>query len=122
MLTDSGVAVDVAFLTRGEQGLDVGAPLAPAASRELARVRMHEARAACDVLGVRRVTFLGGCDTQLADQPELSGSIGELLQSDNYQRVFCPWPHDAHDDHKATFTLLRRAAQGLAAATGDWLY
>jgi N-acetylglucosamine malate deacetylase 1 len=122
MLTDSGIAVDVAFLTRGEQGLDGGPPVGPAESQALGDVRMNEAHAACGVLGVRKVTFLGGCDTRLGEQPELAGSIAQLLQSDDYQRVFCPWPHDAHDDHKATFTLLRRAVGSRTSATGFWLY
>ena len=122
MLTDSGIAVDVAFLTRGEQGLDGGPPITPAQSEALATVRMTEARLACDVLGVRHVTFLGGCDTRLGEQPELAGPIAQLLQGDEYQRVFCPWPHDAHDDHKATFGLLRRAVAGRNGPTGYWLY
>src|SRR5262245_22440717 len=109
MLSESGVAVDVAFLTRGEQGVEGGGAASADASRQMAEIRTHEARAACGVLGVRNVLFLGGSDTRLADQPQLAVSIAELLRSQGYQRVFSPWPHDAHDDHRATFALLRSA-------------
>jgi N-acetylglucosamine malate deacetylase 1 len=122
MLTESGIAVDVAFLTRGEQGLDGGPSITPAESQALATVRMAEARLACNVLGVRHVSFLDGSDTRLVEQPELATSITGLLRSDDYQRVFCPWPHDAHDDHKATFALLRRAVSGQVSTMGFWLY
>jgi len=122
MLTESGVAVDVAFLTRGELGLETGAAASPAASRQLAEVRSQEARAACNVLGVRNVVFLGGHDTRLADQPELGAAIADLLEKEGYQRVFCPWPHDAHDDHRATFAFLRGAVMQNQGTTSFWLY
>jgi N-acetylglucosamine malate deacetylase 1 len=122
MLSESGVAVDVAFLTRGEQGIEGGASASADASRQMAEIRTKEAHAACAVLGVRNVRFLGGSDTRLADQPQLSLSIVELLRTEGYQRVFCPWPQDAHDDHKATFTLLRDAVTQNHITTSFWLY
>jgi N-acetylglucosamine malate deacetylase 1 len=122
MLAESGVAVDVAFMTRGEQGVEGGGAADAAASQAMAEVRTREARAACEVLGVRNVIFLNGSDTRLADQPELAGSIALLLQNDGYQRVFCPWPQDGHEDHRATFELLRNAVGNNAATTGFWLY
>jgi len=123
MLTESGVIVDVAFLTRGEQGIDIGAAEpSVGASRQLGEVRSHEARAACDVLGVRNVVFLGGSDTRLSEEPQLASSITELLRSGNYQRVFCPWPQDAHDDHRATFAHLRRAIGESDCNPAFWLY
>jgi N-acetylglucosamine malate deacetylase 1 len=122
MLTASGVAVDVVFLTRGEQGIEGGPASEPAASQRMAEVRTREARAACDVLGVRNVMFLEGRDTGLADQPELARAIAELLRKEGYQRVFCPWPQDGHDDHKATFALLRGAVMQNHFTTSFWLY
>src|SRR3954471_13435221 len=64
MLTESGVDVDVAFMTRGEQGLTGAAGRTEAAARQLAEVRTREAQAACGVLGVRSVFFLEGSDTR----------------------------------------------------------
>ena len=83
MLTESGVVVDVAFLTRGEHGIDAGAEPSLEASRQLAETRSREARAACDVLGVRNVMFLGGSDTRLSEEPQLAASIADVLRSDD---------------------------------------
>ncbi len=122
MLTESGVIVDVAFLTRGEHGLDPGAEPSLEASRQMAEIRSREARAACDVLGVREVVFLNGSDTRLGEELQLAGSIANLLRSGGYQRVFCPWPQDSHDDHKATFAHLRRAVAESELNPAVWLY
>jgi LmbE family N-acetylglucosaminyl deacetylase len=122
MLADSGVAVDVAFMTRGEQGIEEGQVVSAETNREMAEVRSREARAACDVLGVRNVYFLNGSDTRLKDEPHLAGSITELFRREPYQRVFCPWHQDSHDDHRATFSLLRQAMAANNFATRLWLY
>src|SRR5262245_25469748 len=122
MLAESGVAVDVAFMTRGEQGTEEGASSSAEASRQLAEVRTREAKAACEVLGVRNVFFLEGSDTCLKDEPHLATSIAQLLRGKRYQRVFCPWHLDAHEDHKATFSLLRQAIADNNLTTKIWLY
>jgi N-acetylglucosamine malate deacetylase 1 len=122
MLSDSGVDVDVAFMTRGEQGMERSADQTAEASRQLAETRSREARAACDVLGVRNVVFLNGHDTRLGDEPQHAAAIAELVQKGGYHRVFCPWPHDAHDDHKATFAHLRRAVAEHHLTASYWLY
>src|SRR3954467_4681373 len=103
MLTESGVDVDVAFMTRGEQGLSGAAERTAEAARQLAEVRTREAQAACGVLGVRSVFFLEGSDTRVRDEPHLAERIAGLLKQDSYGRVFCPWPQDAHEDHQAEF-------------------
>jgi len=121
MLTERGVAVDVAFLTHGELGLE-GHPASAQVTREMAETRTREARAACGVLGVRQITFLAGHDMQLQSEPGHVAAIAELLRNRPYQRVFCPWPHDSHADHKATFRLLREAAQPSGSALNFWLY
>lgn len=109
MLTEGGVAVDVVFLTRGELGVEAGSAIPADVRQQVAQTRSEEAQAACAVLGVRRLFFLDGQDTRLADQPQLVAAIQGLLAQEPYERVFCPWPEDAHDDHKATFQLLRHA-------------
>jgi LmbE family N-acetylglucosaminyl deacetylase len=122
MLADSNVQVDVAFLTRGEQGVEAGAAPTGEVARETAAVRTREAQAACQVLGVRQVHFLDGRDMCLSDQPELAAVIAHLLCTGHYQRVFCPWPQDAHDDHKATCALLGQAIVASAETASVWLY
>lgn len=122
MLTEGGIQVDVAFLTRGEHGVEGGQAADPSAMRQTAELRTREANAACDVLGVRSVIFLGGSDTCLSEQPHLVEAILALLAEGQYQRIFCPWPEDAHDDHKATFHLLREAIGRTASNPSFWLY
>src|SRR5262245_4388610 len=117
MLADSGVAVDVAFMTRGEQGIEEGQVVSTEAHRKMAEVRSREAREACYVRGVRNSFFLNGSDARLKDEPHLAGSIVELLRRESYQRVFCPWHHDSHEDHQATFKLLRQAVAANNFAT-----
>jgi LmbE family N-acetylglucosaminyl deacetylase len=121
MLADRGVQVDVGFLTRGEQGLEGGCASANA-QRDLAEVRTREARNACAVLGARTVTFLNGNDTRLDEQPELASAIVELLGRAAYQRIFCPWPQDAHNDHQATFRHMREAVIAANKSYSYWLY
>jgi len=122
MLTESGIAVDVAFMTRGELGADEGLGSSPQQRRELAAVRTQEAQAACDILGVRSVQFLDGADTRLAEQPQMAVAIAQLFRQESYERVFCPWPCDAHEDHIATFQLAQRAARDQSAPPQFWLY
>jgi LmbE family N-acetylglucosaminyl deacetylase len=122
MLTEGGVSVDVAFLTRGEQGLEGGAAASEQSRQTMAEIRTREARAACEILGVDNVYFLSGHDTQLGAESRLSGEIARLLQEGAYQRVFCPWPHDSHDDHQATFALLRQAVTDSGVTASFWLY
>lgn len=122
MLTDGGVSVDVAFLTRGEQGLEEGLAATAETRRLMAEIRTCEAQAACGILGVKNVYFLNGHDTQLSDEPQLARSIAQLLDQGDYQRVFCPWPQDSHDDHRAAFTLLQRAVVQSRTSASFWLY
>lgn len=120
MLVESGIAVDVAFMTRGELGVEAGA--SAARQHEVAQQRTQEAQAACNVLGVRQLFFLDGADTGLAQQPHLAQAVASLFTSEPYQRIFCPWPHDAHPDHIATFNLLRQAVRSNPAPDHYWLY
>ena len=122
MLSQSGVAVDVAFMTRGELGQEAGFAASLEVRQEMAERRVGEARSACQVLGVREAFFLDGADSCLAEQPQLAALISNLLQRGGYQRVFCPWQHDTHDDHRATFGLLRAAVAQRTDAIQFWLY
>jgi LmbE family N-acetylglucosaminyl deacetylase len=122
MLVDSGLPVDVTFMTHGEMGMEAGANPSAQASSELAKIRTAEAQAACSVLGVRKVRFLGGADTRLSEQPQLAAALSDLFATEAYQRVFCPWLHDTHQDHIATFELLRNAVRAQPSPTQFWLY
>src|SRR5262245_2853888 len=67
-LTDSGVIVDVAFMTRGELGGRRGVVMPPLDRLVLATQRGQEAVQACGILGVRNIHFLSGRDGDLCDQ------------------------------------------------------
>jgi N-acetylglucosamine malate deacetylase 1 len=122
MLTESGIQVDVAFMTRGEQGVEGGQTADAQTMRRTGELRSLEAEAACQVLGVSSVFFLDGNDTCLSEQPQLATAIADLLKKRQYQRVFCPWPEDGHEDHRATFALLRKAVESSGCTASFWLY
>jgi LmbE family N-acetylglucosaminyl deacetylase len=121
-LTSGGTAVDVAFVTRGELGAEGASAISADGRTALAERRTREAQAACNILGVRSMRFLNGTDLHVGQQPELAAAIEELLRQTPYQRVFCPWPHDAHADHQATFIWLRKAVNRQSGPTQFWLY
>jgi N-acetylglucosamine malate deacetylase 1 len=121
MLADRGVAVDVVFLTRGENGL-AGGNGNPHDHQQLAETRTREARNACEVLGARSIVFLDGSDMRLGEEPEIAGQIAQLLAKTNYQRIFSPWPQDSHSDHQATFCHLREAVIATKKTFSFWLY
>lgn len=122
LLTNAEIAVHVLYLTRGELGSEaVGAATVPEQTA-LARVRASEAAEACRLLGVARVDFLDGRDSQLADQPQLAATLQQRLVAEDYQRVFCPWPQEHHPDHAATFLFYRQAVGQLRRVPDTWLY
>lgn len=122
LLADSGVPVDVLFMTRGELGVELATTPTEVEQIRLAETRTAEARASCKILGVRKVEFLNGRDSALHLQPQLAAEILGHLRTGEYSRVFCPWSQDGHGDHKATFQLLRRAILEFPARLDVWLY
>jgi LmbE family N-acetylglucosaminyl deacetylase len=121
-LTEAGISVDVAFMTRGELGCRRGIVLPPLDQLVLASQRAQEAVAACRILGVRNAHFLNGRDGGLGEQPELSDDILRLLKTSDYSIVFCPWAFDFHPDHSATFDLLTTALKTCDCDPEVWLY
>lgn len=112
-LAKRGAVIDVVFMTDG----------AAPGDRAVAAQRQAEARAAARVLGLHDMHFLGGQDGGLRGQPELCAPLERSIERHDYQVLFCPWPHDAHADHQATFALLRDAMGGSRhAAMAIWLY
>lgn len=122
LLTNSGIGVDVAFMTSGELGNEVPETLDQSRRKELAEARELEARSACDVLGVRRAIFLHGPDGQLADCPLIAARLAGLFLERDYSRVFCPGPQEAHPDHLATYRWFRRSLAQYRGTLDVWLY
>lgn len=122
LVTEGGTPLDVVFMTRGELGHEEGQNITAEQQKALAEARTREAIEACKTLGVRRIYFLDGKDTRLNEQNYLAGDLLSILTANQYRRVFCPWHNDGHDDHKATFSLLRAALGEYEPRLQVWLY
>lgn len=122
LLTEAGAKVDVVYMTRGELGSESAVTPTREARQLLAGIRTEEAQQACQILGVRHVTFLSGADGALTERLDLSDEIHRNLTGERYSRVFCPWPGEKHPDHAATFQILRHALQRYGLPILVWLY
>lgn len=116
MAVDRGWRVVAAVATRGEAG-EIADP-SLATPKTLGEVREREMRAACQVLGIEEVRFLGYCDSGMAGTPEnelitsfhradperVTGQIVELIRELRPQIVvtFEPFGVYGHPDHIAT--------------------
>lgn len=122
LLTESGVQVDVIYLTTGELGCESPEAADQASKVRLSKVRMEEAREACRLLGVANVDFLDGIDGRVGDQPHIAEKLQARLTLVSYSRVFCPWPQEKHPDHAAAFRWLRKALVEVNVPIQIWLY
>lgn len=110
-----GVEVSLLCATRGEAGIEGMGP------GEAARVREQELRAACAVLGVSKVRFLGYRDGELAqvDPAEVTARMAQTMRELRPQVVitFGPDGISGHPDHVAVSRLVT-AAFDVAASEG----
>lgn len=116
-----GAKVSLLCATPGEAGIKDMAP------EEAARVREQELRAACAVLGVKEVRFLGYRDRELAeaDPAEVTVRMAQAMRELHPQVVitFGPDGISGHPDHVAV-SRLTTAAFDAVAGEGfvRWLY
>jgi len=107
-----GVEVSLLCATRGEAGIKGMAP------EETARVREQELRAACAVLGVREVHFLGYHDGELAeaDPAEVTARMVQAMRELRPHVVitFGPDGISGHPDHVAVSRLATAAVDAVA--------
>jgi len=122
LITSAGGRVDVIYSTSGENGFASGVNPTADARRQLQARREAEARTACALLGVRDVVFLHGRDRELHAQPELYKPVLDAISQNDYRSVFCPWPHDSHTDHVATYGFLYEALRRCTKRIDIWLY
>ena len=116
-----GARVDLVCATRGEEG-SVGDP--PLCRQEdLGKLREGELRAACEVLGVRTLGFLGCVDGQLdsCPRPTLVGEVVAAIRELRPQVVvtFGPDGISGHPDHVA---IGRVATEAAAVAANPMAY
>ena len=98
-----GDAVRVAILTDGA---------GPHGSRELAAGREAESRAACRLLGVEDVRFLGLADGGLEREEGLAERLAGLVADFGPELVYAPAPSEHHPDHRAASAAVTRALAG----------
>lgn len=122
LITMSGGLVDVMYMTKGEFGAMPPEKYSDTEVEEWKQRRVAEAEVACKILGVRRILYLPGKDTELHLQPELHEHILAVINNVAYDYVFCPWPFDAHSDHVATFNLLKESMKKYQGKIAIWLY
>jgi len=107
-----GAKVSLLCATRGEAGIEGMGP------EEAARVRERELQAACAVLGVREVRFLGYCDGELAqaDPAEVTARMAQAMREMRPQVVitFGPDGISGHPDHVAVSRLATAAFDAVA--------
>lgn len=107
-----GVVVSLLCATRGEAGIEGMDP------QEAARVREQELRAACAVLGVSEVRFLGYRDGELAqaDPAEVTARMAQTMRELRPQVVitFGPDGISGHPDHVAVSRLATVAFDAVA--------
>lgn len=103
---DQGAEITYVIVTNGAAGSnDPNCDLA-----ELVRIREAEQRAACAVLGVKEVIFLGFADGTLQPTLELRRELTRLVRRIKPDRVICGDPsaivfgegYINHPDHRAT--------------------
>jgi N-acetylglucosamine malate deacetylase 1 len=94
------------YLTRGEAGIK------GKTEAEAGAIRTAEAEHACAILGVRPV-FAGQIDGRTEINRTLYDDFRRLLEAEQPDLVFAPWPIDSHRDHRAASLLTYDAwAQG----------
>ena len=99
-----GHPVTAIYLTRGEAGIE------GRSETEAAAIRTAEAERACAILGARPV-FAGQIDgrTEIGRRPY--EDFRRVLDSEEPDIVFAPWPIDTHRDHRAASLLTYDAWQ-----------
>lgn len=105
---ETGADIKIVFMTDGSQSNDV------IPKNELKDIRVQEAFAACQQLGVAEqdVLFLGFEDGSLSQSlnPAID-KVTNILLDVLPQEVFIPYYKDPHDDHLATNKIIVSALQ-----------
>lgn len=98
----AGHNVTIAYLTRGEAGIE------GKSHNESASIRTKEAEAACKLLNTKSA-FLGQIDGDTQVNNEWINKVSEFIQNEKPDVVFTHWPIDEHKDHQAASLLTIQA-------------
>jgi LmbE family N-acetylglucosaminyl deacetylase len=97
-LAERGHDVVLAYLTRGEAGIE------GASHAQAARIRSSEALAACSILGTRPL-FLGQIDGATEVTAARYDEVRATLDKERPDIVLAHWPVDTHRDHRVASLL-----------------
>lgn len=120
-LTSQGVRCDVLFMTGGEKS-HLPRPGQASDRKSALQAKRRMADESSKILGICELFYMGGTDGELFLELHRFETIVELVYRNRYQRIFCPWAHDTHSDHAATFEMLNRALWLLDDCPSIWLY
>lgn len=99
LLSGAGHDVVVAYLTRGEAGVEGTSHSAAAA------IRTEEAQKACDELHAR-IYFVGQLDGDTIADKEWFTKIHDFIAAENPDLIITHWPMDTHFDHRICGSLV----------------
>ena len=103
---ESGHAVTIIYLTRGERGI------AGKSNDEAAKIRSAECATACKIIGAQPV-FAGQIDGSSEFNKTRVEEIKRFVAAENPDVVFTHWPIDTHMDHQVAALLAIRACMAL---------
>jgi LmbE family N-acetylglucosaminyl deacetylase len=113
-----GDSVKVVFATDGE----AGDPLGHYANSDYRELRRTEARKACEILGVRDLTFWGYQDGMLAKAEDLAERLGRLLAAERPNIIYRPSVREVHPDHWALAVAVDRALETYPSSQAGYAY
>ncbi len=119
--TKQGHRVTLLYLNRGEDPQEGSAACAAAISANRATPRVHEAMAACRILGATPV-FAPQCNGGAIVDNAHYEAFTQLLATLRPDVLFTQWPIDNHPDHRATFTLTLEAWSRLGRKAALYFY
>src|ERR1041385_1862417 len=105
--SESGHAVTIIYLTRGERGIR------DKYLDEAAKIRTAECEAACKIMGAKPV-FFGQIDGATEFNKAHVDGMTKLLSAESPDALFAQWPIDTHPDHQVASLLAIRAWMALA--------
>lgn len=112
---EKGLAPTIAFLTDGRPGRDPEGQAQGGTRRE-------EAQASAQALGGEALFFRAPVRALARDRGlagEAADWLGELLERTRPRNIFCPFPLDAHSDHRLVAWALARALNRTPALTKE---
>ncbi|HEV2115752.1 MAG TPA: PIG-L family deacetylase [Terriglobales bacterium] len=113
--TESGHAVTLLYLNRGEGGI------AGKTGKEAAAIRSAEAAKACELLKATPL-FADQIDGQSIVDKAHYDSFARIIEGEKPDVLFTQWPIDGHPDHRATSMLCYDAWLRMGKSFGFYYY